>query len=309
MYPSLIDNRSSVFNTSSDPVSTSVEGFHLPMQRNEFPVISIIVPTFNSMTQNKSIERLLRSVFGQTYKNFEVIIVDNFSTDKTAEICRSLPVVFVQTRTTISQANNVGMDLARGDFLLFLDSDMELPPSFLEDCVRKIRSEGVDCIEMQFNHFPSRKPGLINIVKCRNLEIELGAASFNVYLYSRTIVQGTRFPESEKSLVGEEYIFRMRIISKKPRIGSVETRVFHYYDPSLAWVTTRNWKYGRWFSETTKHLRTKDQIEFIHYNSVVKPESLSRLMGSIRSTPQLLFPFLVYMFVKYVSFGFGYLSF
>lgn len=272
------------------------------------PLITIVIPTFNSMSQNMSIERLLTSILNQTYDNFEVVIVDNFSQDKTPEICKEFPVTFVQRKSTISEADNIGLEMARGEYILFLDSDMELPPSFLEECVKLAESQNLDCVEMRFTHVKSRRASRLNYVKLRNLELELGAAPLNIYFYSRRIIQDTRFPESEKPIVGEEYIFRNSILSKKPKVGLVTTEVLHYYDPSFAWIVRRSWKYGKWFLETKRHLTRGEQLEFIRYNSVIKRESLSMFIELVQKKPRLLFPFLLYIFVKYVSFSLGYLS-
>jgi glycosyltransferase involved in cell wall biosynthesis len=260
------------------------------------------------MSENKRIDRLLNSIFNQTYKNFEVIVVDNFSKDKTKEVCKKYPITFIEERSTISKAWNIGLEHAKGKYILFIDSDMELPPLFLEECVKVIKSKSVDCIKFESTYVESKKASFINIVKPRNLERKLGGAPLNIYFYSANIIKNTRHPESENPMVGEEYIFRAHILKKNPKVGSVKTRVLHYYDPSLAWIVRRSWKYGKWFLETKKHLTTGEQLEFIRYNSVIKRESLSMFIELVQKKPRLLFPFLYYIFVKYVSFALGYLS-
>lgn len=270
--------------------------------------ITIVIPTYNSMSENKNIDRLLRSLFNQTYRNFEVIVVDNFSEDETKEVCSRYPVTFIEERSTISKAWNTGIDHAKGRFLLFIDSDMELPPSFLEDCVKVLESESVDCLRFESTYVESRKPPFINIVRARNWERESGGAPLNIYFYSADIIEDTRYPESENQLVGEEYIFRAKILEKNPKIGIVETRVLHYYDPSLAWVARRSWKYGKWFLETRKHLTSTEQLGFIRYNSVIKQESLPLLKRLFQKEPEAALPFFLYVLVKYVSFALGCLS-
>jgi glycosyltransferase involved in cell wall biosynthesis len=260
------------------------------------------------MSHNKSIERLLLSIFAQTYTQFEVIVVDSYSTDSTAEVCRKFPITFIQTKSTISEANNIALENGHGDYFLFLDSDMELPQSFLEDCVRTVKTQKVDCLDMAFTHVESRKAHGLSNIDLRNMEIELGAAQLNIYFYSREIIQSTRFPESKRPIVGEEYIFRKKILQKKPKVGFVQTRVLHYYDPSFAWIVRRSWKYGHWFAETRKHLATSEQVHFVHYNSVLKKESIPAFFKLAKKKPAKFFPFAYYIVAKYVSFLVGYLS-
>jgi glycosyltransferase involved in cell wall biosynthesis len=80
------------------------------------PLVSVVVPTFNS---EGFLERCLASVRGQTYPNIEVIVVDNYSKDKTREIAKSYGVRVVLCRAGRSMARNVGADLARGQIYFF----------------------------------------------------------------------------------------------------------------------------------------------------------------------------------------------
>jgi len=277
------------------------------MKHNEVQ-ISVVIPTFDSMSENKRIDRLLNSIFNQTYKNVDVVIIDNFSKDGTKEICKRYPVTFHQERSSISRAWNIGIELAKGQYILFVDSDMELPSSFLADCAKVVQSKSADCIKMAFVCAESRKASRMNIVSSRNLELELGASPTNIYLYRASIIGNTRYPESEGQIVGEEYIFRSQIMEKKPRVGIVETKVLHYYDPSFEWFARRCFKYGKWFIETKKHLRKNESIQFIRYNSVIKTSSIIAFIKKTRDEPSLFPSFLLYLSVKYFSFALGFLS-
>jgi len=275
---------------------------------SDSPVISIVVPTFNSMSGNRRIDRLLRSIFNQTYRNFEVIVVDSLSTDGTVEACKEFQVSVIQTKCTISEADNIGLEKASGDFILFIDSDMELLPNLLEECVEVINSTSADCINMEFVCVESVGSPLLNYVKLRNLELSLGAASLNIYIYSRKIIGDIRFPQSKNHIVGEEYIFRHHILQKNPQIGTVKTKTLHYHDPKFTWVIRRSWKYGKWFEETKRHLSTSENLSFIKYNSVMNEGFLNRFRKATKNKANLIPSFMLYIYVKYVSFAFGYIS-
>ncbi|MFX0211764.1 MAG: glycosyltransferase family A protein, partial [Candidatus Hodarchaeota archaeon] len=75
---------------------------------------------------NERIDGLLSSIVRQTYKNFEIIVVDNFSMDGVKEACKQFPVQFFELKSTISEARNLGLEKARGEFFIFLD--------FVDEC-------------------------------------------------------------------------------------------------------------------------------------------------------------------------------
>lgn len=100
--------------------------------------VSIIIPSYNSQDY---LERCLDSVINQVYKNIEIIVVDDASTDKTKEIIKKYAekdrriIPFYQTTNKgVSAARNVGLKAATGEYILFVDSD----DSLTKDAVRRM---------------------------------------------------------------------------------------------------------------------------------------------------------------------------
>lgn len=95
----------------------------------ESPIISVIVPVYNT---EQYLECCLNSVLLQTFKDFEVLLIDDGSTDKSGEICDKYALkdsrirVFHKENGGVSSARNVGLRNAKGKWLTFLDSDDEL---------------------------------------------------------------------------------------------------------------------------------------------------------------------------------------
>jgi glycosyltransferase involved in cell wall biosynthesis len=77
----------------------------------------------------------LESIASQTYANIEVIAVDNESNDGTFSILTEAGVRVIVARSSMSQARNIGASQSRGDYLFHIDSDMELSPNTVEECV------------------------------------------------------------------------------------------------------------------------------------------------------------------------------
>jgi len=96
------------------------------------PLVSVIVSTKN---EEKLLPCLLASIRKQTYKNTEIVLVDNNSTDKTKEIASKFTKKIFNFGPERSAQRNYGASKAAGSYLLFVDADMELSPGVVEDCV------------------------------------------------------------------------------------------------------------------------------------------------------------------------------
>lgn len=99
-------------------------------------MVSIIIPTYN---REKYIERAVQSILGQTYDRYEIIIVDDGSTDNTREIIRVLEdkddrirYIKLEENRGPAYARNIGMKEAKSEFIAFLDSDDEWLPDKLK---------------------------------------------------------------------------------------------------------------------------------------------------------------------------------
>jgi glycosyltransferase involved in cell wall biosynthesis len=88
----------------------------------EQPLVSVIIPVYNGA---RHLGAALESVFAQTYRAFEVIVVDDGSVDDSGVIAQSFPDVHYirQTNQGVAAARNHGLEVARGEFLAFLDQD------------------------------------------------------------------------------------------------------------------------------------------------------------------------------------------
>ena len=100
------------------------------------PVISIIVPVYNV---EKYLDNCLKSILNQSFKDFEVILVNDGSKDKSGEICNiysqkdSRIKVFNMENSGAGKARNKGLDLAQGKYIFFVDADDWLENNALEE--------------------------------------------------------------------------------------------------------------------------------------------------------------------------------
>ena len=99
---------------------------------NQQELVSIVIPTRNS---SKYLEVVLESIRNQTYRNIEIIVVDNNSTDNTKEIARKYTDKVYNKGPERSSQKNFGAKMAKGKYILFLDSDCELTKNVVAECV------------------------------------------------------------------------------------------------------------------------------------------------------------------------------
>lgn len=110
-------------------------------------VVSLIIPAYND---EKYLARCLDSVISQTYKNLQIILVDDGSEDDSGKICDMYAAqdqriqVLHQQNAGVSDARNHALDVAKGEYLAFTDADDQLEPDYIETLVKNI--EGYDMV-------------------------------------------------------------------------------------------------------------------------------------------------------------------
>jgi glycosyltransferase involved in cell wall biosynthesis len=115
------------------------------------PRVSVVIPTYN---REDTIETTLYSVFSQTYKNFDIIIVDDNSTDKTRQIIQKhadkLKFVLLNENGGGAKARNVGINESNAEFIAFLDSDDRWEPNHLQVSIDFLLENQIDGVFTNF---------------------------------------------------------------------------------------------------------------------------------------------------------------
>ncbi len=102
------------------------------------PLVSVIITTQN---EDRVIKRLLQSVRIQSYKRIEIIVIDNGSFDKTKKMANEFTNKIYDRGPERSAQRNFGALKAKGEYLFFLDADMELTKEIVTECVNTIQSK------------------------------------------------------------------------------------------------------------------------------------------------------------------------
>ena len=118
-------------------------------------MISVIIPVYNN---EKYIVRCLDSLIAQTYSDFETLVINDGSKDKSGEIIRSYAErdkrfrYFEQENQGVSVARNKGLDNAKGEYILFLDGDDWLDSDVLERLLAAMEKNNLDCVSYNFRN-------------------------------------------------------------------------------------------------------------------------------------------------------------
>lgn len=127
--------------------------------------VSIIVPVYN---MEKYLEKCLESIENQTYKNIEVIIIDDGSTDLSKNICERFLVgkykkfkLITQKNGGLSKARNTGLSVATGEYIYFLDSDDYIHPRTIEIMINSAIENSADIVVTNFINVSSEKENLL----------------------------------------------------------------------------------------------------------------------------------------------------
>lgn len=124
-------------------------------------MISVIVPAYNS---ERWVEAAVRSVLSQSENDWELIIVDDGSTDRTGELCDSFAMTDSRIRVIhrdnggLSVARNSGIDVARGEWITFLDADDVLAPYALQTLLETAHRCGADIVCSGMRLFRDKEP-------------------------------------------------------------------------------------------------------------------------------------------------------
>lgn len=212
------------------------------------PLVSVIIPTFNS---EKFLERCLRSVKAQKYPQFEVITVDNFSRDRTGDIARKCGVKVVLYKEGRSGARNFGADYARGEFVFFVDSDMELTPFVISECIATAEKCGFDAVIV-----PEVSVGEGFWARCKTLEkaCYIGDDLIEAArLYKKSVFEKVGGYDLELE-AGEDWDLNQRIMKAGYRIGRTD-RVIKHNEGRLSLRETVLKKH--YYGQTLKRYRKK----------------------------------------------------
>lgn len=208
----------------------------------ENPLITVIVPVYNIL---EYLPRCVHSITAQTYRNLEILLIDDGSTDGTGDLCDRLGEeddrirVFHKENGGSSSARNLGLQNAAGEYVGFVDSDDYIEPDMYEQLFVAIKEHSVEAAQVgrdetdeQGNRLPDicEPPKEPEIWESRDFLRELllhrGDCSFCTKLLKRELFQWDRFPEER---LNEDFNLLVRMLPRIGRLISLPEQGYHVF--------------------------------------------------------------------------------
>lgn len=230
-------------------------------------MISIIVPIYKV---EKYLERCIKSILRQTYKNLEIILINDGSPDNCPAICDKLAEedkrvrVFHIKNQGVSNARNVGLENASGEFVTFVDSDDRIDSTMYEKLIKKQVETNADLVFCKYAYEDETTGKIINVNEKRlqdfcetgdlkyfynhtsnndkkNGEIEISESVMcNIWrtLFKKTVVENVIFNTGIKFM--EDVVFLSEVLAKKDKkLAFVDEYLYFYLLRESSAVRTR----------------------------------------------------------------------
>ena len=154
-------------------------------------LISIIVPLYNT---DKYFEDCIKSIINQTYKNIEIIIINDGSTDNSLNIAKKYETIdnriklIDKENTGVSDTRNIGIEKSKGEYIIFIDSDDWVEQNTIEEMFNCVINNNVDVARCNAKRYVSSEKYIVNKIpqNILNKKIDLGKnKSLLNYLFNR----------------------------------------------------------------------------------------------------------------------------
>ena len=207
-------------------------------------LVSVIVPVFNN---EKYINKCIESIINQTYKNLEIILIDDGSYDSSGKICdlyseldNRIMVKHIENGG-VSNARNVGLDIATGKYVSFIDSDDYVEKNMFENLIDIFENENLDIIvfNLLYEDLLERP---IKINNCKNTIIERDKFPYEMFhnpcvkgfacnkIYKKSIINqyNIRFDNKIKVLEDDKFNYQIFKSNDFLKIKYINDIYYHY---------------------------------------------------------------------------------
>lgn len=278
------------------------------------PKVSVVVCCHN---EEKHLPKCLEALKGQTYPNFEIIVVDDGSTDRTAQIAEKRGVKLISIpHSGLPTARNVGVENAEGEVIAFTDADCVVEETWLGKLIGSIRSGNyagvVGGIRKVLNSYSF-------IARClgthlENKPIKCNTGGYNMAYRKEVIKKLGGFDPN--FIRGGDYEFNLRVLQRGYKVAwAKDAIVFFTYPDTINKLITQQLANGFWYRKILKkhprHLKAGKRrlistfvclfIPFFFIRSVYKAFSYTKSF-------KLTLGFFLYSYVSLLAFNVGFLS-
>jgi glycosyltransferase involved in cell wall biosynthesis len=267
-----------------------------------YPIISVIIPAYNA--QEYVIETL-ESLESQTFKDFEVIIINDGSKDNTSILInkfinkKTLDIrIIEQINSGVSIARNCGIDIASGDYVVFLDADDLLHPSYLSILYKTLTKQQVDVVICNFTrkqNFREIKILENNLVKINQVDLfnlfflKSKQYIFPCFLYSRRIINQFELRFTNGIKYGEDLEFICKYISHISKGILVENELYYYRPNKNSAISNVSWNFTdsiHAINNISNYLEINHNPKYIFFSTLAKAREICYVLRAFAKTGQ-----------------------
>lgn len=207
--------------------------------------ISVILPIYNG---EKFLKRCITSIISQEYKNLELILINDGSTDETRQICEEYKSIDSRIKLInkknegVSKARNSGLEIATGKYVAFIDSDDWLEKETYGNAIKKMEEKNIDILKFSYikEYGKVRKSYnyTINtnvVIQKKDYDKKVYPYMFSTYdmssvcmtIFKREILDNIKFDSNLK--YGEDFLFTTQAIVKSESIYVDPNFYYHYF--------------------------------------------------------------------------------
>jgi len=210
-------------------------------------LISVIVPIYNC---EKYVSRCIESIINQEHKELEILLINDGSTDSSKSICEKYALqdtrihLINKENSGVSASRNIGLSIAKGDYIAFVDADDYIDPEMYSSLYLKAIEESADMVFCRIKRFDDSGqffyPDEKNLYRIKNRDIEplFYTTKYSNYitkvegvvwrtLYNKKFIENEFFDENLK--YGEDLLFISSLILKSQKISIVDEYYYNYF--------------------------------------------------------------------------------
>lgn len=246
-------------------------------------MVSIIVPVYNA---EKFLELCITSIINQSYNDIELILIDDGSTDNSGKICDEYALkderitVFHCRNKGVSAARNIGLDNAKGKYIIFIDSDDYVEKNYVEELVKAIESDKNELAICGIKEIENKK------VKIRKKRAKLTGNFYEDYfslidflcvpfakIFLSEIIEKNKIRFDEKLSYAEDEIFNLTYYEFVKKYNFAK-KTFYIYNHRYGTLSDKNYlRKNNYFSTYLYKLSLERKI-FDNINIIKKEEIL-----------------------------------
>ena len=239
-------------------------------------LISVILPVYNC---EKWVERCIKSILNQTYKNIQLIIINDGSTDNSLEICKKYEndkiIIINKENSGVSETRNIGLEKAEGKYIFFIDADDYIKDDCIENMYKKAKEYDADvvkCDNEQFNDKGTiKKDKLFNNIylydmQDNNSKNQILNEMVETYKYNNVwgeliLTEKAKKIKFDKNLaMGEDFLYNYDLYNTCDKILVIPDEYYCYYLN----------KSGMNFNESMSKIKRKIEDTIYFYKKILE---------------------------------------